>query len=613
MCGIAGVFDLGSNSSTSNQGLVRSAISKIQHRGPDEQGYYNGQNCSLGMCRLAIIDVKGGQQPSRDSSGRITSVFNGEIYNFKDLRNLLIEKGYSLSGTGDSECIPFLYKEYGDDFPKYLNGMFAIALWDEEKRRGLLVRDRYGKKPLWYKSDGYRATFASELKGLAELNERLDFDPARLPEYLQFGYINAPRSIYKNVRQLKPGTTIVFDENGEKESRYWDFPRGLRSDLTFEEAKSEARSLITDAVKLRLISERPIGAFLSGGIDSSLVTALMSRELGAETHSYSIGFDNPKFDESGFARNVANHLGVKHHEKIVLPDPNLILNEITQVLDQPFADSSIIPTYLLAKFARNEVVVALGGDGGDEVFGGYTRYRVSRLLNKLNFLLLLSPTPVLKRLSVKDRRIEKLLRHSKFQSFRSRYFGFQSLIQSTEVQKYIIAEVDEAIFNLELIGIWDSVESQTELSKLQIYDLETYLPGDLMYKADMATMANSLELRSPLLDYRVVEFGLSLPDEFKVKSGVSKRILREILYEFVPQKLVDRPKMGFGIPQADWLRNELAELVSANLLSKSAFISNYINMNTVEQAVIQHKKGANQDRVIWPLLMLELWAKNWIN
>jgi asparagine synthase (glutamine-hydrolysing) len=386
----------------------------------------------------------------------------------------------------------------------------------------------------------------------------------------------------------------------------------LRSDLNFEEAKSEAKSLITDAVRLRLISERPVGAFLSGGIDSSLVTALMSRELGAETHSYSIGFDNPKFDESGFARNVANHLGVKHHEKIVLPDPNLILNEIAGVLDQPFADSSIIPTYLLAKFARNEVVVALGGDGGDEVFGGYTRYRISKLLNRLNFLLLLSPAPVLGKLVKNNRRAEKLLRHSKFQSFRSRYFGFQSLIQGTEINNFVRAELDEVMFNLELIKLWDLTESQTKLQKLQKYDLQTYLPGDLMYKVDIATMANSLELRSPILDYRVVEFGITLPDQFKVKSGVSKRILREILYEFVPRSLVDRPKMGFGIPQADWLREDLFDLVKMKLCNEESFISHWINMEELRNTVLMHKRGANQDRMIWPLLILELWAENWL-
>ena len=612
MCGIAGIFDFSSGSNSTNHQSVKFAIGKIQHRGPDEQGFYEHPNCNLGMCRLAIIDVKGGQQPSWDSQGNIVSVFNGEIYNFKELRELLIRRGYQLTSQSDSEVIPNLYREFGDEFPKYLNGMFAIALWDEERNRGLLVRDRFGKKPLWYKSAGGKTSFASELKGLIEINGGLDFDLRRLPEYLQFGYINAPRSIYKEVQQLNPGTSLIFDKSGKSEIKYWEFPIGVRTDLDFMDAKTEVKSLITDAVRLRLISERPIGAFLSGGIDSSLITALMSRELGADTHTYSIGFNNPKFDESRYAREVANHLGVKHHEKIVLPDPSLILDEISGTLDQPFADSSIVPTYLLAKFARSEVVVALGGDGGDEVFGGYTRYRVARLLNKLNFLLLLSPSPILKKLPINSRRVEKLLKHLNYQEFRSRYFGFQSLIQCSEINSFIKEEIDETIFNLELIGLWDSIDSKSQLQKLQKFDLQTYLPGDLMYKADMATMANSLELRSPLLDYRVVEFGLQLPDYYKVKSGMSKRILRDILYEFVPHELVDRPKMGFGIPQADWLRNELAALVSETLLSNSAYIRKFFNMNSVDEAIRNHQKGVNLDRVIWPILMFELWAKNWI-
>jgi asparagine synthase (glutamine-hydrolysing) len=406
---------------------------------------------------------------------------------------------------------------------------------------------------------------------------------------------------------------LIFDKSGKSEYPFWDFPIAIKADITYEEAKAEVKSLVTNAVSLRLISERPVGAFLSGGIDSSLVTALMSRELGADTHTYSIGFSDPKFDESGYAREIAKYLGVKHHEKIVLPDPALILNEISRILDQPFADSSIVPTYLLAKFARNEVVVALGGDGGDEVFGGYTRYRVARLLEKLNFLLLLSPSPILRKLPIDSRRVEKLLRHLNYQEFRHRYFGFQSLIQSSEIGEIIREDVEETLFNLELIGLWDSIDSKNQLRKLQQFDLQTYLPGDLMYKADMATMANSLELRSPLLDYRVVEYGLTLPDEFKLKSGVSKRILRDVLYEFIPRELVDRPKMGFGIPQGDWLRKELALLVKETLLSNSAFIRNHLDMARVDNVIQKHQKGFNFDRVIWPILMLELWAKNWIN
>lgn len=613
MCGVAGIFDFQSRSNSTNYRLVNSAIGKIQHRGPDEQGFYNHPNCNLGMCRLAIIDIKGGQQPSWDSHRKIVSVFNGEIYNFKELRELLIGRGYQLTSQSDSEVIPHLYREFGDDFPKYLNGMFAIALWDEKRNRGMLVRDRFGKKPLWYQSAGGKTSFASELKGLIEMTGKLDFDSRRLPEYLQFGYINAPRSIYKGVQQLNPGTSLIFEKGGVSEFKYWEFPVGLRIDLNYIDAKAEVKSLITDAVRLRLISERPVGAFLSGGIDSSLVTALMSRELGADTHTFSIGFNNPKFDESRYARDVANYLGVKHHEKIVLPDPALIVNEISRILDQPFADSSIIPTYLLARFARSDVVVALGGDGGDEVFGGYTRYRMARLLNKLNFLLLLSPSSILTKLPINSRRVEKLLRHLNYQEFRNRYFGFQSLIQSSEIDEFIKEDVEETIYNLELIGLWNSIDSKSQLRKLQQFDLQTYLPGDLMYKADMATMANGLELRSPLMDFRVVEIGLKLPDDFKIKSGTSKRILRDILFEFVPRELVDRQKMGFGIPQADWLRNELAVLVNENLLSESAFIRRFFNMNSVKQAIQKHQRGLNTDRIIWPILILELWAKNWID
>lgn len=613
MCGIAGVFDFKPKSVLRNQHQVRSAIEKIKHRGPDDQGFYDAPNCSLGMCRLAIIDVKGGKQPSSDSTSRVKSVFNGEIYNFKDLRNLLKSRGYDLSGEGDSECIPYLYLEFGFDFPKLLQGMFAIGLWDDYKKLGLLVRDRLGKKPLWYKKEDSRITFASELKGLIQLNEKFDFEYKNLPEYLQFGYINAPKSIYKNVNQLKPGTTVFFEENQTEEMIYWDFPSDIRSSLDYEETKREAKSLITDAVRLRLVAERPIGVFLSGGVDSSLVTALMTRELGANTHSYSIGFDNPKFDESPHARKVADFLGIKHHERIIHPDPGLILNEIATILDQPFADSSIVPSFVLSKFASQDLVVALGGDGGDEVFGGYNRYQVTRFLSRLNFLLLLTPAPIMRRLSLNNRKLEKFLRHSGFQEFRSRYFGFQSLIQNYELSEFIEHEAEASLINSDLIELWNSIEAKTQLQKLQKYDMKSYLPGDLMYKADMASMAHGLELRSPLLDYRVVEFGLTLPDKFKIHAGVKKRLLRDILTDFLPQEIINRPKMGFGIPQADWLRNELADLVHSTLFSKDSFIQGFLNMDHLSQVVKKHKNGKNLDRIIWPILMLELWASNWLN
>jgi len=612
MCGIAGIFDTAGMDFESSKMSVESAIEEIKHRGPDEKGFFSGINSTLGMCRLSIIDVAGGQQPNYGTQGRVVSVFNGEIYNFKDLRAELISKGYPLKGVGDSECIPFLYEEYGEDFPNRLQGMFAIALWDHTKNRGILVRDRFGKKPLWFYREKTRISFASEIKGLLKLGAPRSIDTARIPEFLQFGYINAPRSIFRDIQQVRPGTVTILESGTLKELRYWQPRISDTSRLTFYEAKIETHSLIRDAVKTRLVSERPIGAFLSGGIDSSLVTALMSKEFGADTHTFSIGFENPDFDESRYASAIATHLGTRHHEKIVRPDPTLILERLAKVLDHPFADSSIIPTFLLSEFARSEVVVALGGDGGDEAFGGYARYRVSRALNKINFLLALSPAPLLSKYVSKNRRLEKLFRHARYSTKFKRYLGLQSLIQESELKEILTKELQGLEQELDLLELWMASESQSQLRNMQRFDLSTYLPGDLMFKADMASMASSLELRSPLLDYRVVEFGLSLPDEFRIYKGVSKRILREILYEYIPRELVDRPKMGFGIPQAEWLRGELSDLVHSTLFARDTSISGWFDMSKVRKIVDEHNRGVNRDRIIWPILMLELWAKNWL-
>lgn len=612
MCGIAGIFDSAGLDREHSKRVVESAITEIKHRGPDDQGLYTSSNSALGMCRLSIIDVAGGQQPNFGSQGKVVSVFNGEIYNFKELRARLIVKGYPLKGVGDSECIPFLYEEYGDEFPNHLQGMFAIALWDHENNRGLLVRDRFGKKPLWFHREGTKVSFASEVKGLLRLGIPKTLDRRRIPEYLQFGYINAPRSIFQDVTQVRPGALVVVERGMINEKTYWRPNITDLSSMNFVEAKEQAHSLIKDAVKTRLVSERPIGAFLSGGIDSSLVTAIMSREFGAKTHTFSIGFENPEFDESGYASAVATQIGTQHHEKIIRPDTGLIIEKIAKVLDHPFADSSIIPTYLLSEFARNDVVVALGGDGGDEAFGGYTRYRVCRALNKVNFLLALSPAPMLSHFLSNDRRLEKFLKHLRSTNARDRYLGFQSLIQPSEIKMFLANELQSLDEDLDLIEMWQISGDQSELRSMQKFDLATYLPGDLMYKADMASMANSLELRSPLLDYRVVEFGLSLSDKFKIHNGVSKWILREILYEYVPKKLVDRPKMGFGIPQAEWLRRDLSDLVHSTLFASDASIRSWIDVNQLRKIVDEHKRGLNRDRVIWPILMLELWARNWL-
>lgn len=609
MCGISGIF---SNRLIETE-LVEASISRISHRGPDEKGFFKHQNCVLGMCRLAIIDISLGQQPSYNQNSDVVSVFNGEIYNFRELRQGLISRGHRIKGLGDSALIPFLYQEFGDAFPSKIQGMFAIALYDSRRNRLILARDRLGKKPLWYSKQGETLYFSSEVKGLISLGLIRELDESVIPEFLCFGYINAPRSAIVGVKQLPPASLLTM-ENGRIEiEQYWSPSEIPESKMSFKDAKVETVRLLREAVKSRLISERPIGSFLSGGIDSTIVTALMQEESEGAVHTYSIGFSDEKFDESRFARKVAAVLGTKHHEKKIEADPFLIVENLSRVLDQPFGDSSIIPTYLLSKFAREGVVVALSGDGGDEGFAGYERYRAGKFLDSINPLLLINPLQFLPVSRIANQRIRKLLRHSSYRSLPSRYIGFQSLFQRNDFHSLLNPELLKYAWEYDFLSIWNSIPTQDRIRKMQEIDLRTYLPGDLMYKVDIASMANGLEVRSPFLDYRVVEFGLSLPTKYKVVNGVNKHILREIAREYVPKGIIERPKMGFGIPRARWLREELRNLVQDVLLDERSKSRGWYQFNNLEAIIKQHNQGKELDSIIWPMFMLELWAKTWID
>jgi asparagine synthase (glutamine-hydrolysing) len=609
MCGISGIFSDG----PVLLDFVEESIKKISHRGPDESGFFQDQNCVLGMCRLSIIDVSSGQQPSYNQSRDVVSVFNGEIYNFHELRQSLISRGYQITGLGDSTLIPFLYQEYGQEFPRKLQGMFAIALFDSKQRRLMLVRDRLGKKPLWYSQQGSTLFFSSEVKGLLSLGVNRKLDESLIPEFLSYGYINAPRSAIVGVKQLPPGTILVIENGQSKLKQYWNPSDIPEAEITFEEAKSETTRLLREAVKTRLVSERPIGAFLSGGIDSTIVTALMQEESDSAVHTYSIGFSDTKFDESRFAKEVAKAIGTMHHERVVEADPHLIVETLSKVLDQPFADSSIIPTFLLSKFAREEVVVALSGDGGDEGFAGYERYRAGRLLDSINPLLAINPLMFFPADRFTNPRVRKLIRHSRLQSLPTRYSGLQSLFQLSDLNSILNPELLARSNGNGFLDHWNSIPTQDRVRKMQEIDLKTYLPGDLMYKVDMASMANSLEVRSPFLDYRVIEFGLSLPAKYKIGGRENKHILREIARGFVPSNLIDRPKMGFGIPRAKWLRQDLKDLVQEVLLDERSRSRGWYQFTKVERILNDHQRGLELDSLIWPMFMLELWAKTWID
>ena len=609
MCGISGIF----SAKVVKSDLVIDSIDEIAHRGPDERGFFRDGICQLGMCRLAIVDVLSGQQPNYNANRTIVSVFNGEIYNFLKLRKLLVSKGYQINTRGDSALIPFLYEEFGKDFPRKLQGMFSIAVYDLNKEKILLVRDRIGKKPLWYSFQGGVLAFSSEIKGLIKLGIKKTFDEGVIPEYLQYGYINSPRSPYVEIKSLEPATLLISQYNSLTIEKYWNSVDITPLNITFEEAKAETRRLLKESIQSRLVSERPVGAFLSGGIDSTIVTSLMRELSESPVHSFSIGFQEKKFDESKYAVEVSKSIGTIHHEKIVNADPVFILSRLSETLDQPFADSSIIPTFLLAEFASQEVVVALSGDGGDEVFGGYDRYRAGIVLDDWNFLLHFNPARVLPSSKMLNQRLRKLVSHSGPSSLAFRYKGLQSLFQEEDLKSILNSNLLRHSHKDYFFDLWNSIPYENRLRKMQEVDINSYLPGDLMYKVDMASMANSLEVRSPFLDYRLVEFGLALPSQFKIKNGETKHLLREIARELVPRNLIDRPKMGFAIPRGKWLRFELNELVHDTLLSRSFKSRGWFVEKKIDKILYQHQHGHNLDHLIWPILMLELWARNWLD
>lgn len=614
MCGIAG----GAGNSAPNRGQLVRVLDSINHRGPDERGMYLSSGIALGICRLAIIDVGTGQQPVSNEAESIHLVFNGEIYNFMDLRQLLISKGHRFRSKGDSEVLVHLYQEFGIDFVQKIRGMFAIAIWDSRDESLILIRDRMGKKPLWYAnvSDG-SLFFASEVKAIRKAGVACTLRPEAISEVMTFGYINSPSSAFNEVNQLPPASVGIWKQGIWTTTRYWSPDFSVAEKVSFPEALDQTKVLIKAAVERRLISERPLGSFLSGGYDSTVVTAYMTQLNPGKVKTFSIGFEDPRFDESAHAREIAKYLGTDHVEEKLSPDPALVLQGIAANLDQPFADSSIIPTFMLAKFARREVVVALGGDGGDEVFGGYDRYSAVPAMQNLNKLVK-ALSPMAKRVTdsgkISHRKVKRVLSQmNSHPTLAARYRAAMSLGSDFELNSLLTPEFRS---NMSIKSFEDDFArsgARDNLSKMLRSDFERYLPGDLLVKADMATMANSLELRSPLLDHELVEWATRLPSEFKIKGGQRKFLLKEVARSLVPKELVDRPKMGFAIPRADWLRTGLREMTYDLLTDATAKNRGWFQMQEVERTISNHMAGRDQDGLLWPMIMLELWARNWLD
>ena len=614
MCGIAG----GAGILAPNKKQLVHVLDSIDHRGPDERGMYVGTGIALGICRLAIIDVGTGQQPVSNESESIHLVFNGEIYNFLELRNSLISKGHKFRSKGDSEVLVHLYEEHGVHFVQKISGMFAIAIWDSRDESLILVRDRMGKKPLWYAKlkDG-SLLFASEVKALIRAGVATTVRNEAISEVMTFGYVNAPRSAYNEINQLPPASYGVWRNGSWAITHYWSPDFSREKDIPYEEAKEQTQTLIKAAVERRLISERPLGSFLSGGIDSTVVTAYMTQLNPGKVKTFSIGFDDPRYDESQFARAVSQYLGTEHVEEKLSPDPALLLQELSSMLDQPFADSSIIPTFMLAKFARAEVVVALGGDGGDEVFGGYDRYVATPVMQRFNVAMrVASPlaTGLSRQSALGNRKLKRILGQIQPQrSLAARYRATMALDSQSQISRLLSPAFFTATESRNFESDFARAGSRDDLSKMLRSDFERYLPGDLLVKADLATMANSLELRSPLLDHELVEWVTTLPSSYKVRGRVGKFMLKDIARSLVPRELIDRPKMGFAIPRAEWLRTGLREMSHDLLTDASAKERGWFDSREVEKVLADHASGHDRDSLIWPMLMLELWARRWLD
>ena len=627
MCGIAGFINTSIKPVAEREALLDAMCRIITHRGPDEQGMMVDDQAALGMRRLSIIDLKTGQQPIYDESGNQVIVFNGEIYNFRELKTELEKLGHRFKTNSDTETIVHAYEEFGADCLERLRGMFAFAIWDKAKKELFIARDRVGKKPLYYSVlDGGEIVFGSELKVLLiHGGIKREIDLAAMDAYLSFGYVPDPMCIFKNVRKLEPGHYLTWREGKVETHGYWDFDyseRPASSGRKEEDYIEELRELITDAVNVRLISEVPLGAFLSGGVDSSAVVGNMARLSNQPVKTFSIGFNEDSFNELKYARIAAEHFGTEHHEFIVTPDLCDVVDELVGHFDEPFADSSALPTYMVSKMAREYVTVVLSGDGGDELFAGYTRYVTDKKragLDKLPSALragLLQPLSAMlphnapgknylynASLDTVDRYIDNIS-HFSPQKKAALYSA------ATKQSMNGSSGAGEKLFYDFAAG----VESADPVDKLLYLDSKTYLPGDILTKVDRMSMAASLEARVPLLDHKLIEFVTRIPAALKLKGLETKYIFKRAMKGLVPESILNRPKQGFGVPINEWINSQLRDRIRETLLEKRTLDRGYFAPPYIELLLDEHARGRrDHSHALWILWMLELWHRKYVD
>ncbi|HEX5194065.1 MAG TPA: asparagine synthase (glutamine-hydrolyzing) [Solirubrobacteraceae bacterium] len=625
MCGIVGKLVNPARSAVERE-LIERMCAGLEHRGPDSRGVFLDSSAGLGIQRLRVVDLVTGDQPSYSEDRSVVVVLNGEIYNFRELRRELRARGHRFASEGDTEVIVHSYEEHGLDCVERLHGMFAFALWDRRRRRLLLARDRVGKKPLYYAERDGGLAFASELRALLEdPTIPREVDPVALDGFLAYGYVPAPDSILTGVKKLEPAHTLVWQDGESTISRYWslDFSNKLTV-ADPRELHEPIRDAIRTATRRRMIADVEIGAFLSGGIDSSAVVAAMSEASSEPVRTFSIGFEHEDFDELPHARRIAQLFGTEHEEFVVRSDAIGTVPRIVRQFGEPFADASAIPSFQLAELTRRHVTVALNGDGGDEAFGGYTRYVANRLAGRLDRL----PAAVKRAAAATGDRLGggdpssasnkagRLLRGlaTNPPDRYGRYVAWFDEPRRSALYSDAFAASCRRGGGDMLRVAWTRTSGTDVVDKMLEIDTMTYLPGDLITKIDIATMAHALEARSPLLDHELLEFAASIPAGFKVRGLQKKWILRQALRGWLPDEILDRPKQGFSVPVSAWFRHELAELARSVLLDRRSLERGYFRRGQVETMLAHHRAGTSDEgKRLWSLFVLELWHREFVD
>jgi asparagine synthase (glutamine-hydrolysing) len=628
MCGITGWANLDINRPAifGDEMVLQRMCDAMSHRGPDSEGLWLGMGVALGMRRLSIIDLSTGDQPVWNEDRTVVVVMNGELYNYREIRQELQKQGHSFHGASDTEILPHLYEEYGEAMVEKLNGMFCFALWDFRNQKLVIARDRFGEKPLYYGVFDDKLLFASEPKVLLQHpSVTADLNLESLRQYLSFDYVPAPRSIYQGISKLPAAHILTLHDGVVKTRRYWQLSfHKPNPQISLKDATAHLGELMADSVRMRLVSDVPLGILLSGGVDSSTVAAYATQFSTEKVKTFSIGFEEDSFDESKFAREVAEHLGTEHYEdRLSVEKAADLISEIGKWLDEPLSDGSLIPTFLLSRFVRQHVTVALGGDGGDEIFAGYPMYyghKMARVYDSIpHFVRAAMIEPMVNHLPVSNKNLsfdykaKRFVASSKYDTVTRHHSWFGSFSPDGQMDLLTESVKDLTRYDIyqdakDLLKICDADD---EIEQMQFLDMNFYMAEDILTKVDRASMAVSLEVRAPFLDHRVAEFAASIPLEYKLKGSNGKYILKKAVEKLLPKTVTKRPKKGFGIPIAEWLKGKLNPLAH-DLLSRERLIrQDLFDADYVEKLLAEHEQGiASHHKQLWTLLVFQLWFDN---